>query len=406
MTELDMPDSFHSPPIVIVGTGPAGLMAAHVLQLAGNQVILVEKRKSSGRKLLVAGSTGLNITFDSPLPAFIRNYSAPLGRMERILNHFTPVNWLQFIEGLGFRTFKGTSRRYFIEGMKAAAFLRKWVEEIESAGGVFEFQRELEDFEVDPESQLIRLSFTGGDQQVARAVCLCLGGGSWEKDEVPLRWPKIFERKGIGYTPFQSSNCGFQVEWPSQLLQEVEGQPIKNVVLTSSRGVRHGELVITEYGVEGTPVYFAGQVGLVHLDLKPDLTEDQIRKKLTATRENLSPIRRVKKNLNLSPAALALVFHMTPQTILGDLEKLIQQLKKFPLHLKDRQPLAEAISSSGGVHWDELTDALMLKKYPGVFLAGEMIDWDAPTGGFLIQGCVSMGHWVGSSVSNYLKEKS
>lgn len=401
-----MPDPFHSHPIVIVGTGPAGLMAAHVLQLAGNQVILVEKRKSSGRKLLVAGSSGLNITFDCPLPAFINNYSAPTGRMERVLNHFTPMNWLQFIEGLGIRTFKGTSRRYFIEGMKAATLLRKWVEVIERSGGIFEFQEELEDFEIDTETQLIRLSFSSGEQKVAQAVCLSMGGGSWEKDEVPLRWPRIFERKGIGFTPFQSSNCGFQVEWPIRFLQEAEGQPIKNVVLTSSRGARHGELVITQYGVEGTPVYFAGEVGIVNLDLKPDLTEDQIRKKLTASRENLSPIRRVKKNLNLSPAALALIFHMTPQVILGDLEMLIQRLKKFPLHLKNRQPLSEAISSSGGVHWDELTDGLMLKKFPGVFLAGEMIDWDAPTGGFLIQGCVSMGHWVGHSISTYLKKKS
>lgn len=391
-------------PIVVIGTGPAGLMASSVIAAAGKKVIVAEKRKSFGRKLLVAGSSGLNITFDCPLPEFIANYSAPRERIEPILKAFTPANWLAFIEKLGIGTFKGTSRRYFIEGMKAPALLKRWVSSIEASGGVFQFQKELESFEVDPVQRTVRVSFSGGQEIQAQAVCICLGGGSWEKDEVPLRWPSLFERMKIGFTPFQSSNCGFQVKWPAEFLEEAEGKPIKNVVLSSSRGARQGELVITGYGIEGTPVYFAGEVGTVFLDLKPDLTLEQIEKKLMSPKENLSPIRRVKKYLNLSPAALALIFHLTPKETLNHFRSLIHQIKKFPLQLNSRQPLEEAISSSGGVHWDELNDSLMLKKYPGVFLAGEMLDWDAPTGGFLIQGCVSLGHWAGKELLNYLNE--
>lgn len=323
--------------------------------------------------------------------------------MEPILREFTPKDWLGLIESLGVKTFLGTSRRYFIEGMKAPALLRKWVQAIEDQGAVFEFQRELEDFEFDDQLRAVRVKFSGGKEIQARALCLCLGGGSWEKDEKPLRWLKIFERKGIQIHPFQSSNCGFQVEWPARLLEEAEGQPIKNLVLSSSRGSRAGEVVITKYGIEGTPVYFAGDVGKVYLDLKPNLSVQDILKKLSASQENLSPIRRIKKFLNLSPAALALVYHLSPPTVLNDLEALVARVKHFPLDLKSRQPLEEAISSSGGVSWDELTETLMLKHYPGVFVAGEMLDWDAPTGGFLIQGCVSLGHWAGKSILDYLK---
>src|SRR5262249_10253097 len=159
--------------------------------------------------------------------------------------------------------------------------------------------------------------------------------------------------------------------------------PVKNVVLSSSRGQRAGDLVITKYGVEGTPVYFAGEVERVFLDLKPDLSEEQMLRKMSLVKENLSPLRRVKRYLKLGEGALALLYHLTPEAEAQDLRKLVARIKRFPLDLLERQPLAEAISSSGGISWDELDEKLMLRRFPGVFVAGEMIDWDAPTGGFL-----------------------
>jgi uncharacterized flavoprotein (TIGR03862 family) len=393
-------------PVIIVGTGPAGLMAAHVVASHGHSVLIVEKRKGSGRKLLVAGSSGLNITFDAPVSEFAKFYTAPIGKMEMALKAFPPASWLEFIEGLGIGTFKGTSRRYFVEGMKASHLLRNWCSAIEKKGGVFFHQRELTGFRSEPATGEVVLTFGEGTEIRAKAACLCLGGGSWEKDENPLRWPEIFKKMGIAFREFRSSNCGFQVAWPEALLQEAEGQALKNVVLSSSRGSRSGELVITRYGLEGTPVYFAGEVETVHLDLKPDMSAEAIKSKLQSTRENLSPIRRVKKLLNLSEGALALIFHLTPKAMLGNLDDLVCRLKKFPIELKARQPLEEAISSSGGVEWSEVTDSLMLKKAPGIFLAGEMLDWDAPTGGFLIQGSVSQGFVAGMALVEYLNSES
>ncbi|MCM2324254.1 MAG: TIGR03862 family flavoprotein [Oligoflexia bacterium] len=402
-------------PVVVVGTGPAGLMAAEVLSAAGWPVRLIEKKKGPGRKLLVAGSSGLNISYDAPVPELARYYGTSAERMERFLAEFGPPEWLAFVESLGIGTFKGSSRRYFVgspgqagsaarkaepaaqakpaprkAAMKAAPLLRAWLARLESQGVELLAGRELTDFA--PSAGGVTLSFSKGESIEARAAVLALGGGSWEPGEKPLRWPAIFRRHGVRFKEFEASNVGFEVAWPHRFLEEAEGQPLKNVVLRSSRGERMGDLMVTRYGIEGTPVYFAAETGEVFLDLKPDLSEERVLAKLLSTRENLSPIRRVKRFLNLSPAAFALVFHLTPQKILGDLPALAARLKRFPLMLKAKRPLDEAISSAGGVAWEELDESLMLRKCPGLFLAGEMIDWDAPTGGFLIQGCVSLGH--------------
>lgn len=379
-------------------------MAASTACKAGLRVRIFEKRKGAGRKLLVAGSSGLNITYDSPVSEFVKNYTAPLGRFERFLAEFPPESWRGFIEkDLGIPTFKGTSRRWFVEseGMKASGLLKAWMALLEKQGAVFELGRECVGFE-SLSGGGVELSFADGSRERVDAACFCLGGGSWEPSESPLRWPGVFISKGIGFREFESSNVGFQVAWPSELLAEAEGKPIKNVVLRSARGERSGDLVITKYGLEGTPVYFAGCSGEVFLDLKPDLSEAQMRSKLALVRENLSPIRRVKRFLNLGEGALALVFHMTPKEKLADLDALVSMLKRYPLVLGAPQPLSEAISSSGGLSWDEVDDGLMLRRHPGVFVAGEMLDWDAPTGGFLIQGCVSQGHWAGRALAGYL----
>jgi hypothetical protein len=362
-------------------------MAATVLADAGWDVTVFEKRKAPGRKLLVAGSSGLNITYGCPPDEFARRYGASEERFRGLLAGFGPRDWTGFIEGrLGIPTFEGTSRRWFVEGMKAPALLKAWTELVTRLGARFEFGRELSGLEKGPV-----LTFADGSSARFDAAVIALGGGSWEPQESPLRWPSAFSALGVAMEPFRSSNAGFAVPWPSKLLEEAEGQPIKNVVLSSSKGSRAGDLVITAYGIEGTPVYFAGVEGEVRLDLKPDLDVRAVEERLSRTRENLSPMRRAQKLLGLGVGAQALVFHLAPAEARKDLGALARVIKAFPLTLGRAQPLAEAISSSGGVRWDELDSSLMLRKCPGVFLAGEMIDWDAPTGGFLIQGCVATG---------------
>jgi uncharacterized flavoprotein (TIGR03862 family) len=409
-------ESIKNKEIAILGSGPAGLMAAFEAARAGLRVRVFEKRKALGRKLLVAGSSGLNITYECPLDEFVRHYSEPRERFEAFLEAFGPAEWRAFIEGeLGIPTFKGTSRRWFVasDGMKASGLLKAWIARLEAMGVRFELGRECVGFRSVGKgkgAQLVELEFADGARERFAAAGFCLGGGSWEPQEQPLRWPRIFRERGIAFREFAPSNVGFQVAWPEALLAEAEGKPIKNVVLRSSRGERSGDLVITRYGIEGTPVYFAGEKGVVYLDLKPDLTEEQVLRKLEFVKENLSPLRRAKKVLKLGEGALALLYHV-PESGGSEpgagLRGFARRIKRFELELREPQPLAEAISSSGGVSWDELDRSLMLKRFPGVFAAGEMIDWDAPTGGFLIQGCVSQGAWVGREMVGYCaKEKA
>ncbi len=402
----------------MVGTGPAGLMAASVITAAGHPVTLFEKRTGPGRKLLIAGSSGLNITHDLPRERFHELYSSPAndGHFERLFRHFGPQEWLEFIHRLGLKTFRGTSRRYFVEEMKASGLLRSWTHSLKAAGAEFLTEHELVDFE----ANLLR--FQTGLELEVDAVCLALGAGSYVLPESPLRWPGIFIRKGVRFNEFRASNVGYEVSWPEGFLKEAEGLPLKGVALSTSKGSLRGDLVITRYGLEGTPIYFMGAPGSATLDLKPDLTAQQVLARLQAPRENLSPMRRIKRTLKLSAAAQSLLFHLAPSNPVApperasssnrvaplehvapsnrpdSLEKWASLIKAFPIRLEKPRPLEEAISSSGGIDWSELDSDLMLKRYPGIYLAGEMIDWDAPTGGFLIQACVSQGHLVGTRI--------
>jgi predicted flavoprotein YhiN len=291
--------------------------------------------------------------------------------------------------------------------MKASKLLRAWTQRLTGRGVQFLFSHEVSEFtreiELDNPLSRWRLSFSSGSSLIFDAICFCLGGGSYEPKEVPLRWPNAFICKNIGFDPFIPSNVGYQVEWTKEFLAECEGQPLKNVRLVSARGSRLGDLIVTQYGLEGTPVYFVGQPGAVKLDLKPDLSIEQILAKCRLVKENLSPMSRIKKQLSLCPASLGLLFHFTPKNVAGDLGSLIFHLKNFPLQFLRSQPLEEAISSAGGLHMADFTEDLMSIQHPGVFAAGEMLNWDAPTGGFLIQGCVSQGYRAGQGVLRYFE---
>ncbi len=408
-------NSRSAPKIAIIGSGPAGLMAADRLsslnlKKPGSVAIsLFDKRRAAGRKLLVAGSSGLNVSNSLPVDEFITSYRGATPEFwKKLIGDFPPESWCRFIEDkLGSSTFEGTSGRFFVEEMKASKMLQAWISRLKDQGVELHYGAEVTGWDV---SERITLRAAESATEPAKSadltdfdgVLFALGGGSWEPDETPLRWPEIFKSRGVAFDTFAPANAGFQVKWPEAFLKEAEGKPIKTVALTSPRGTRKGELMVTRYGLEGTPVYSHGVSGPISLDLKPDLTLPQLLSRLRSTKENLAPIRRVGKFAGLGPAAFALVFHLTSRKILGNLEGLAARVKNFPLELGAPRPLSESISSSGGLQMTELDPSFMLKRHPGIFACGEMLNWDAPTGGYLIQACVSQGRAAADGISRYL----
>lgn len=373
-------------------------MAATRLSTQTQKAIhLYEKRSGLGRKLLIAGSSGLNISHALPTPEFAKQYRGwNFAHWNQLLTHYGPHEWINFIEKeLGLETFLGTSDRYFVREMKASGLLRKWVQLLESRRVIIHPDHELIDFSSDLHFHF-RNEKQGSIETIHDAGIFALGGGSWEDE--PPRWVELLKRKGLSIDPLLPSNVGYEVKWKKEFLLEAEGKPLKKIRFESRRGTKDGELVITRYGIEGTPVYFWGETGECFIDLKPDLTEGQILERLSAVKENLAPLRRVKQKLSLCEASLALLFHHLPSTDKADLKILISRIKRFPIRLEGPRPLSEAISSSGGLALSEVTDSYELRKFPGIFCAGEMLSWDAPTGGFLIQAAVSMGARIGNTL--------
>lgn len=390
----------HKSKVAIIGTGPAGLMAASILSDAGIQVTLFEKRKGPGSKLLIAGKSGLNISHnDEPVPLW-ENYQPDPSLFKRLFSEFSRNDWIEFIHSLGVETFLGSSGRYFIEGLKTPPLLKSWLKYLKERCTEFIFDREFMGLMI--KNGKISVQFTKDNLHGFDAALLALGGGSWKSHAKGIKWLEYFNKNHILCVPFTPANAGFNVSWNESFLKEAQGKPIKNCKIHSPEGIFQGELMITRYGLEGTPVYHLRKGGRVTLDLKPELSLTALRNKLEGVKENLSPIRRIKKSLRLSEGALALIYHH------GELEKqpsmisVAKLIKSFPLELLGSRSLDESISSSGGVDFSELSQDYQLKKIPGVFLAGEMIHWDAPTGGYLIQGCVSQGAVAARGILDFL----
>lgn len=386
--------------IAIVGSGPAALMVASEL-LNGLlpaqkefEIHLFEKRAGLARKLLIAGSSGLNITHELSPDEFASQYEGwSPSFWASLFKNYSPNDWISFLEReLKLETFLGTSKRYFVREMKASLLVKRWITYLEERGVFIHAHSELVGFE--SEDAKIKLNFLSAIELkttffIADYAAFCLGGASWE--QIEPAWISLFKNKGLHIDPITPSNVGYEVSWSKKFLAESEGKPLKKIELKTKRGSKLGELVITEYGLEGTPIYFCGVSGEAYLDLKPDLSEAQILKKLSSVKENLSPMRRVKHHLSLGAASESLLFHSATPEVKSDLHQLIRWLKKIPIQLKGPRPLAEAISSRGGLALQELNEYFELEAFPGIFCAGEMLSWDAPTGGFLIQACVSQG---------------
>lgn len=379
--------------VAVIGGGPAGMRAAEVLSGHRVSVDLFDQKPSVGRKFLVAGRGGLNLTHSEPLPQFKTRYSNIPESWNAWLDHFSPSDLQAWAKSLGIPTYIGTSGRVFPESHQAAPLLRRWVHQLKQQGVTFHMNHRW--VQLEP-GRPVRLKFQCGAEirePAFDAAIFALGGGSWPQTGSDGRWVVPWAEAGIRVNPLQPANCGFEVDWPESVLNEAEGQPIKNV--TASAGGRQisGELMVTRYGLEGGIMYQLGRElramkpAVLTLDLKPTFSVEQLVAKAEAWRGK-SILNRAIRSWKLGKAAAAL---LAAYSQASDLRQLAATAKTLSISLKGPRPLEEAISSAGGVDWSEIDEDLMIRRWPGVFMAGEMLDWEAPTGGYLLQGCFATG---------------
>lgn len=370
--------------LAIIGGGPAGLRAAEIAASVGVSVTVFEAKASVGRKFLVAGKGGLNLTNVEPREAFIARYSA--GPWRELLAECDADALRAWAAGLGVETFTAHSGRVYPREMKAAPLLRRWVHRLRALGVQFAVHHRWTGLQ-----RGARWHVEFGERSVeADAVILALGGGSWPETGSDGAWTSILEKLGVNVAPLAPANCGWEVAWPADVLAH-EGAPLKNIVARASGVEARGELLITRYGLEGGVIYQLGpalreQPELI-IDFKPALSAAHLVEKLAPSQ--CVALIEAARRWNIDAPSLAILRASAPQ--LAAPRELAEAVKRSRIQLTRPRSLAEAISTAGGVKWRELDDSLMLRALPGVFVAGEMIDWEAPTGGYLIQGCFATG---------------
>ncbi|MBN1666679.1 MAG: TIGR03862 family flavoprotein [Anaerolineales bacterium] len=404
--------------VAVVGGGPAGLMAAEVLSQAGQAVNLFEAKPSVGRKFLVAGKGGLNLTHSEPFEPFLSRYGERAAQLEPYLRAFGPAELRQWAKELGFDTFVGTSGRVFPEGMRAAPLLRAWRLRLEAAGVDFHLRHRWLGWDMEG---ALRFSTPQGTSMFKpAALVLALGGGSWPQLGSDAAWVPWLKQRGVSIAPLRPANCGFDLHWSAHFRHRYAGQAVKNVVLTfvaqgGETFQRTGEFLVSAYGVEGSLIYAASAwlrdslevtgAAIPYLDLFPQWDRASLLKRLEHPRGSRSWSSYFRRTLGLSGVKASLVWEFVPQSLFDQPEPLVDRLKAMPLPLVAPRPLAEAISTAGGVRFEALDRRLMLRNVPGVFCAGEMLDWEAPTGGYLLTACFATGRAAGQGVLDWLAEQ-
>ncbi|MCP5278385.1 MAG: TIGR03862 family flavoprotein [Thiobacillus sp.] len=398
--------------VAVIGGGPAGLMAAETLLAGGVAVDLYDRMPSLGRKFLLAGRGGLNLTHSEPLPDLLARYGLRQPELEPLIRDFGPSDLRAWAAGLGVETFVGTSGRVFPTEMKAAPLLRAWLHRLREAGlQVHVGHRWLGWTDAGPTT--LRFATAEGEKIVqADALVLALGGGSWSKFGSDGAWVPLLAAQGVNVAPLRPANCGFDVAWSAHFRERFAGQPVKPVVLAWGDARRQGEFVVTETGVEGSLIYAfsaqlrdaiaAGGQAVIHLDLMPDWTRERLETEIARPRGARSLSSHLQSRLGLKGLKAGLLREVLSAEALQDAGRLAETLKALPLTLTAPRPLEEAISSAGGVDFADLDANLMLKALPGVFCAGEMLDWEAPTGGYLLTACFASARRAAQGVLAWL----
>jgi uncharacterized flavoprotein (TIGR03862 family) len=403
---------------IVIGGGPAGLMAAEVLSQGGVRVDFYDAMPSLGRKFLLAGVGGMNITHSEPFDVFLSRYGTRAAQIKPLLEAFPPAALREWSHGLGVETFVGSSGRVFPTGMKAAPLLRAWLHRLRESGVRFHVRHRWLGWR---EDDALRFASPQGELAVrADAVVLALGGGSWAKLGSDGAWVPLLAQRGVEVAPLLPSNCGFDKAggWSEHLRSRFAGQPLKTVALrfTDAAGMDHerrGELMLSDTGIEGSLVYalsaplrdtIAAQGSVtVQLDLAPDKTLERVVAEIAHPRGARSLSSHLQSRAGIKGVKMALLREILSPAQLSDPVKLAHAIKSLPLTLAAPRPLDEAISSAGGVRFEALDEKLMLRDLPSVFCAGEMLDWEAPTGGYLLTACFASGRAAGQGALNYLK---
>jgi uncharacterized flavoprotein (TIGR03862 family) len=401
--------------LVIIGGGPAGLMAAEVARARGIAVDLYEAKGSVGRKFLIAGKGGMNLTHSEARPDFDTRYGDRAADIGAWLDDFDADALRTWARGLGVDTFVGSSGRVFPSDLKAAPLLRGWVHRLRENGVHFHVHHRWLGWNQDG---ALRFATPDGERTItSTATILALGGGSWPQLGSDGAWQAWLSARGVDVAPLQPSNCGFDIGWSEHLATRYAGAPLKPVTAhwrdASGRGqMRQGECVITQTGIEGSLIYALSATlrdaiakhgkTTLELDLAPDRTLERLQHELAKPRGSRSFSEHLRRQTGISGVKAALLHEVLDKAQLNDTIILSRTIKRLPLRLKQARPIAEAISSAGGVRLEALNQQLMLNALPGVFCAGEMLDWEAPTGGYLLTACFASGYRAGHGAASWL----
>jgi uncharacterized flavoprotein (TIGR03862 family) len=411
------PSETRSARVAVIGGGPAGLMAAEALAAGGVEVDLYDAMPSVGRKFLMAGKGGMNLTHSEPAELFVSRYAERRSQIELLLRRFDATALRAWVHGLGVETFVGSSGRVFPTDMKAAPMLRAWLHRLRGSGVRFHMRHKWIGWG-DEERQSLRFATPEGERLVeADAVVLALGGASWPRLGSDAAWIPYLEARNVDVSPFTPSNCGFDIDWSEHFSSRFAGEPLKAVAIGLPRvdgGIdwRTGECLLTSTGIEGSLIYamsarirdrLAAGDATFFLDLLPALTPQRVHDEVTHPRGARSMSSHLQSRLNLTGAKAGLLREVLDREDFSDTARLAQLIKALPLTVTRPRPIAEAISSAGGVTFESLDSQLMLGALPGVFCAGEMLDWEAPTGGYLLTACFASGLIAGEAALAYVK---
>ncbi len=409
-----IPQTVSNCEVAIIGAGPAGLAAAEHLASAGHRVHIFERMPTPARKFLMAGKSGLNITHAEDLQKFIARYSAEARKLTSAIRSFSPEDIRVWAADLGVETFIGSSGRVFPTHYKASPLLRAWLARLNKMGINLHTRHKWVGWAGD-RTELVFETPDGIKHTTAEATILALGGTSWPKLGSVGEWQADLRDRYVDLKPFQPANCGFEINWSPHFRDRFAGEPVKNCVLSACNCTTKGDFVVTKAGVEGSAIYQVSRAvreeieqrgtAIITVDLTPDKTQDELCSRLIEPRKKRSLADHIRRKTGLRGVKSGLLREFLNPDEMRSPEKLASYIKALPLRIQSSRPIEEAISVAGGVSFGSLDDNLMLTALPGIFCAGEMVDWEAPTGGYLLTACLAQGKQAAAGVRTWLEDR-